>query len=35
LLIEDEEGFTRVLITHGVRLADLAPIVTRILASSK
>jgi hypothetical protein len=35
LLIEDEDGFTSALISNGTRLAELAPIVTQVLAGRK
>ena len=35
LLIEDEEGFIGALISQGMRLAELAPIVTQVLAGRK
>ena len=35
LLLTDERGFTNLLISHGLRLADLAPSVTKILAGPK
>jgi hypothetical protein len=35
LLMEDEEGFTSLLLEHGLRLAELAPFITKILANPK
>jgi len=35
LLLSDEAGFTRLLIAHGLRLADLAPTVSKVLANYK
>lgn len=35
ILLKDEAGFTNLLISHGMRLADLAPHVTRILAGRR
>jgi hypothetical protein len=35
LLLEDEEGFTKVLTSHGMQLADLAPIISQILEGKK
>ncbi|MCY3019475.1 MAG: hypothetical protein NTW87_10675 [Planctomycetota bacterium] len=35
LLLEDETGFTNLLISHGMRLAELATVITEVLASYK